>query len=75
MPFIQIKISGDRDIALAAKAAQRVTALTHDILRKNPADTNVAVDFVSPDLWFIANTPMAEQRTRSFYLNNRMELQ
>lgn len=69
MPFIQIKISGERDIALAANTAQRVTALTRDILRKNPADTNVAVDFVSPDLWFIANTPLAEQHARSFYLN------
>ena len=69
MPFIQIKIGGDRDIALAAKAAQRVTALTHDILRKSPTDTNVAVDFVAPDLWFIANTSLAAQRARSFYLN------
>jgi len=69
MPFIQVKISGERDVALAAKAAQRVTALTHDILRKNPADTNVAVDFVSPDLWFIANAPLTAQKMRSFYLN------
>ena len=69
MPFIQVKISGERDVALAAKAAQRVTALTHDILRKNPADTNVAVDFVSPDLWFIANAPLSAQKMRSFYLN------
>ena len=69
MPFIQVKISGERDTALAVKTAQRITALTQQILRKNPADTNVVVDFVSPDLWFIANTSMAEQRVRSFYLN------
>ena len=69
MPFIQVKISGERDVALAAKTAQRVTALTRDILRKNPADTNVAVDFVSPDLWFIANAPLTAQKMRSFYLN------
>lgn len=69
MPFIQVKISGERDTALAVKTAQRITALTQQILRKNPADTNVVVDFVSPDLWFIANTSMAEQRARSFYLN------
>ncbi len=69
MPFIQIKISGERDPELAARVAQRITALTHEQLRKNPADTAVAVDFIAPDLWFIANTPLAGQRVRSFYLN------
>jgi 4-oxalocrotonate tautomerase len=69
MPFIHVKLSGERDAALAARVAQRVTALTQQILRKNPADTNVAVDFVPPDLWFIANMSLAEQHTRSFYLN------
>jgi 4-oxalocrotonate tautomerase len=69
MPFIQVKISGQRDDALAAKAAQRITAITHEHLRKDPALTAVAVDFIAPDLWFIANAPLATQRVRSFYLN------
>ncbi len=69
MPFIQIKISGARDTELAATVAQRITALTAEHLRKTPADTAVAVEFVSPDLWFIANTPLAAQRVRSFHLN------
>lgn len=69
MPFINLKISGERDTALAARAAQRMTALAHERLRKNPADTAVAVEFVVPDLWFIANTPLAAQAVRSFYLN------
>jgi 4-oxalocrotonate tautomerase len=69
MPFIQVKISGERDTALAARVAQRMTALAHERLRKNPADTNVAIEFVAPELWFIANTPLATQAVRSFYLN------
>ena len=69
MPFIQVKISGERDAALAARVAQRVTALTGEHLRKDPALTAVAVEFVAPDLWFIANTPLAAQRARSFHLN------
>ena len=69
MPFIQVKISGERDPALAARAAHRVTALTHEHLHKDPAVTAVAVEFVAPDLWFIADAPLAGQRERSFNLN------
>lgn len=69
MPFIQVKISGERDDALAARIAQRITALTHEHLHKDPAVTAVAVDFVAPELWFIANTPLAAQKSRTFYLN------
>ena len=69
MPFIQIKISGDRDAALATKVAQRITAITQEHLRKDPALTAVAVEFVAADLWFVANSPLAAQRVRSFYLN------
>jgi 4-oxalocrotonate tautomerase len=69
MPFIQVKISGERDTALAARVAHRITALSAERLRKNPADTNVAIEFIPADLWFIANKPLADQAVRSFYLN------
>ena len=69
MPFIQLKVSGAQDAALAARAADRITAITHEHLRKDPALTAVAVDFIAPELWFIANTSLAAQRVRSFYLN------
>ena len=69
MPFIQVKLSGERDIALAAKVAQRVTALTQQHLRKDPALAAVAVEFVAPELWFVAGSPLSEQKSRSFYLN------
>jgi 4-oxalocrotonate tautomerase len=69
MPFIQVKISGERDVALASRVAQRVTALTGKHLRKDPALTAVAVEFIAPELWFIANTPLAVQRARSFHLH------
>jgi 4-oxalocrotonate tautomerase len=69
MPFIQVKISGERDVALAARIAQRVTALTSEHLHKEPALTAVAVDFIAPELWFIANAPLAGERMRSFNLN------
>ena len=69
MPFIHVRISGERDDALAARVAQRVTALTSEHLRKDPALAAVAVDFVAPELWFIANASLAAQRARSFHLN------
>jgi 4-oxalocrotonate tautomerase len=69
MPFIQLKISGAHDAALAARAADRITAITHERLHKDPALTAIAIDFIAPELWFIANTPLAAQRVRSFHLN------
>jgi 4-oxalocrotonate tautomerase len=70
MPFIQVKIGGERDTALAAQAAQRITAITQQHLRKDPALTAVAVELVAPELWFIANaSPASQQQLRSFYLN------
>ena len=69
MPFIQVKISGERDDALAGRVAQRVTALTSEHLHKEPALTAVAVEFIAPELWFIANTSLAGERVRSFHLN------
>jgi 4-oxalocrotonate tautomerase len=69
MPFIQIKISGERDSALAATVARKITALTHEHLRKDPALTAVAVDFIAADVWFVANVALAAQHARTFYLN------
>jgi 4-oxalocrotonate tautomerase len=69
MPFIQVKISGDRDPQLAARTAQRITAITHQHLRKDPALTAVAIEFVAADQWYIANAPLAAQGVRSFYLH------
>jgi 4-oxalocrotonate tautomerase len=69
MPFINIKISGERDAELAAQVARTVTQLTHAHLRKDPALTAVAIDFLAPETWFVANTPLSQQRVRSFYLN------
>ena len=69
MPFIQIKISGAHDAALAARAAERITALTNEHLHKDPALTAVAIEFVAPELWFIGNASLAAQKVRSFNLN------
>lgn len=69
MPFIQVKVSGERDTALAAKIAQQVTALTNKHLHKDPALTAVAVEFIAAEQWFVAGKSMAAQGARTFYLN------
>ena len=42
MPFVQVKLSGERDASPAAKVAQRVTALMQEHLRKDPAPLDVS---------------------------------
>lgn len=68
MPFIQLKLSGERDPALARAAATRVTALTRQHLRKDPALTAVAVEFVPAEQWFIGAAALSTQGARSFHL-------
>jgi len=68
MPFIQIKISGAGNSALAENVARRVVVLTHRHLHKDPALTAVAVEFVPAEQWFVAGKSLQAQKTRSFYL-------
>jgi 4-oxalocrotonate tautomerase len=68
MPYIQIRLSGERDAALARAVAHRVTTLTRAHLGKDPRLTAVAVEFVPADQWFIGDEPLAGRGIRSYYL-------
>lgn len=58
MPYLHIQISGPADRALSARVAQAATALTAELLGKDPAVTAVAIDYVPADQWFVGGAPL-----------------
>ncbi|MFG1429139.1 tautomerase family protein [Roseixanthobacter glucoisosaccharinicivorans] len=69
MPILQVKLSGASDAAKAATAAGTLSALTAKILRKDPALTSVAVDFLDAGLWFVGGRSLADAGLASFWLD------
>lgn len=69
MPILNVKLSSPRMAAGIPQVAATLARLTHQILRKDPALTAVAIDQVPADHWFIAGTSLAEARLASFWLD------
>lgn len=69
MPLLNVSLSGAPDDALAHAVATRLSALTRDILRKDPAVNAVKVAFVPREHWFTAGRALADKATRSFALD------
>lgn len=67
MPYIHVQISGPADPALAARVAQTATALTHELLGKDPAVTAVAIDFIPAAQWFIGGRALTGSAERSYH--------
>ncbi|MCO6418034.1 4-oxalocrotonate tautomerase [Siccirubricoccus sp. KC 17139] len=68
MPGLTLKLSGQPDPALARRIVPALTALTCDVLEKQPAQTMVMLQFVPHELWFIENRSLAEHGRNSFRL-------
>ena len=68
MPLLNVSLSGAPDDALAGAVAARLSALTRDILHKDPAVTAVKIAFIPEAHWFTAGRALADKATRSFAL-------
>jgi 4-oxalocrotonate tautomerase len=68
MPGIFLRISGAPDQTLARKLAAELTALTCEVLGKEPEKTMVMVQRVEPHDWFINRQSLAELGKNSFRL-------
>ena len=68
MPGITLTLSGTPNPVLAAKLSQEITALTAELLGKQPSQTMVIVQFVDPALWFIDSQSLSIQGLNSFRL-------
>ncbi len=54
---------------LACTLVQSITELTKTLLTKKPEVTAITISFVPDTLWFVNGQPLADQDTRSFYLD------
>jgi 4-oxalocrotonate tautomerase len=69
MPIINLKVSGQKNPALAKELAKEISRLTKDILNKKPEVTVVTISFIPDDQWFVNSVSLAGLKTRSFHLD------
>lgn len=69
MPYLNIKISGTRTQADSARVAALLTDLTAEVLGKKRELTSVAVEWISPEHWFVAQAPVSEQGVATCFLD------
>lgn len=69
MPYINVKVTADPDPALSSRIATQISELTKEHLRKDPTITAVAVDYTDPRHWFAGGRSLADQGTRTFWLD------
>ncbi len=69
MPILQVTLSGQPDPALSGTVAQKLSALTAQILHKDPALTSVAVAFLPAKQWFVGGPSLADAGRTSFWLD------
>jgi len=68
MPAIHLKVSGDKNPALAKELVETISSLTKNILNKRPEVTVVTVIFIPDDLWFVNSVSLAELKKKSYNL-------
>jgi len=69
MPFINLKISGTEDPALAKALAITISNLTKEILNKKSEVTVVTISFIPDYLWFVNSESLADLDRNSFHLS------
>ncbi|KAF1721533.1 tautomerase family protein [Pseudoxanthomonas wuyuanensis] len=69
MPILNVKVGAVRSQALSKAIASLLQDLTAHILRKDPAVTAIAIDFVAPEDWYAGGRSLAEQRKSSVYFD------
>lgn len=69
MPILNLVLSTPPDAGGSARIAARLSALTAEHLRKDPAVTAVAVHHVAPEHWFAGGRALSETGEASFWLD------
>jgi len=73
MPMISIQYASLRpQPALAEVVAKGASALSAEILHKDPAVTAAVVEEIDPSAWFIAGKSLAQHRLAGFWLDIRI---
>ena len=69
MPILNVKIAARKSPELTRQVATALGELTNRILKKSPDVSAIAIDYVSPEDWFIAGAPLSAQGKASFYFD------
>lgn len=69
MPILHVKISAVKSPAMTRQIAAILLELTTRILRKDPALTAIAIDYIDPADWIVGGVSLAEQGKSSVYFD------
>jgi 4-oxalocrotonate tautomerase len=68
MPYLNVRIAMKESSSVAEEIVSILMKHTAELLGKKPEVTSIAVDFVSPELWFVGGSPVATNAV-TFYLD------
>jgi 4-oxalocrotonate tautomerase len=69
MPYLNVRISMKESADVTEKIVAALMKHTTELLGKRPEVIAVAVDFVSPELWFVGGSRIHDQHAVTFYLD------
>lgn len=69
MPYLNVRIARNESSEVAEKLASALMKRTSELLGKKPEVTSIAIDFVSPELWFVGGERVSAQNAVTFYLD------
>ena len=69
MPILNVKVSGQENIATTKAINELLLDLTHRILGKKKEVTAIAIEYVDLDCWFVGGKLLSEQGKNSFYFD------
>lgn len=69
MPYLNIRLAAEPSQGTAEKISSILLKHTTELLGKNPDVTAVAVDFISPELWFVGGKRVKDLHVATFSLD------
>jgi 4-oxalocrotonate tautomerase len=69
MPYLNVRISMKESADVTEKIVAVLMKHTTELLGKKTEVISVAVDFVSPELWFVGGLRIQDQHAVTFYLD------
>ncbi|MFT4193518.1 tautomerase family protein [Ottowia sp.] len=69
MPILNVKVAAPASQELTHRIAEMLIDLTTRILKKKPAVTAIAIDYVPPEQWIVGGSPLSAQGKSSFYFD------
>lgn len=69
MPYLNVRVAIPESAELAEKLVSVLMKHTGEVLGKKPDVTSIAIDFISPDKWFVGGARVSDQKAVTFYLD------